>query len=681
MDIYLDLVNGNDSNDGLSWATAYKSFGQAIGVASAGDRIKLKETPSYSIGNASWTNLSKTITLANAQTKDICDCDTVWVKDGASAVSRSTAQPTKQGSAHVSITIPGTSNLNSLMAHFEISNTGEDYSQYQGISFWIRPGRALNGSQFVIKLCSDTDGLIPVNEFVIPDLIKSTGWHPITIYGNLGTVKSVALYTGTTATTTNTTIRLDNIIAVKQNGLCLNSLISKNNSTECFYPIQSIMGTTVLIDNISDTHITQGKGYCGTTETVETYIVNPILVPSQDLANCNKSGTEGNPIIISGGWDDGGETFIDLLCSSNDSNNNGIYINGDYWKIENLTIIRAMNGINCYSSSSQGISNEFLNLRAIGCFWGLITNRSTYGKHRDVILGNIQANNCSVGITIQSTLNVQSGDLTALSNTSTGCSLSAEMGSVSKITAKNSATGIYLNNSISIQNILTEYNSTGIQLSNYYGKVKIAESNHNTDGLHIQSQSNAVINLLSTQGNSHSLYSNSASAHGLTILNCDFQEASQFNIVQPTGGNYLFGNIGASDNYKQIGLFNVDTYPTDRPNGEGRMIKISKLNSLLGQSNAILYPLAKVLCEQNKSVTISAYMRKSKSVEVDGGLLIEAGELKGINEDILDVLQDNINWQQVSITFTPPMTGVVQVYAILWSNSDVGDLYIGEIGI
>ncbi len=678
MDIYLDLVNGNDSNDGLSWATAYKSFGQAINVASAGDRIKLKETPSYSIGNASWTNLSKTITLANAQTKDICDCDTVWVKDGASSVSRSTSSPIKQGNAYVSITIPGTSNLNSLMAHFEISNTGEDYSQYQGISFWIRPNRALSGSQFAIKLCSDTDGLIPVNEFVIPDLLKGNGWHPITIYGNLGTVKSVALYTGTTATTTDTTIRLDNIIAVKQNGLCLNSLISKD---ECFYPIQSIMGTTVLIDNSTDTFSTQGKGYCGTTETAETYIVNPILVPSQNLANCNKSGTEGNPIIISGGWDDGGETFIDLLHSSSNSGNEGIYINGSYWKIENLAIIRAMSGINCYSVSSQGISNEFSNLRVIGCYYGLRTSNNSYGRQANITMNNVQANNCNQGINISNTLNILLGDITTLNNISSGCSLNANAGYVNSITSKNNNNGVVLSDNLRIQNILSEYNSTGIRLNNYYGKIKIAESNHNTYGLHISGQGNAVINLLSTQGNSHSLYSSSASAHGLTILNCDFQEGSQFNIVQPTGGNYLFGNIGASDNYKQIGLFNVDTYPTDRPNGEGRMIKISKLNSSLGQNNAILYPLAKVLCEQNKSVTISAYMRKSKSVEVDGGLFIEAGELKGINEDILDVLQDNVNWQQVSISFTPPMTGVVQVYAILWSNSDVGDLYIGEIGI
>ena len=90
-------------------------------------------------------------------------------------------------------------------------------------------------------------------------------------------IQSVALYA--IADPGTPTILLDNIIACKASSsadaLSLTSLISKNSAAsggdEGWYPIQSINGTTVLLDNGPAINANAGRGYYGTTETVATY--------------------------------------------------------------------------------------------------------------------------------------------------------------------------------------------------------------------------------------------------------------------------------------------------------------------------------------------------------------------------------------------------------------------------
>lgn len=62
---YLDYENRDDSKDGSSWANAWKTItsGATAARIAPGDTIRIAKSPDpTSIGNATWTNLSKTVT-------------------------------------------------------------------------------------------------------------------------------------------------------------------------------------------------------------------------------------------------------------------------------------------------------------------------------------------------------------------------------------------------------------------------------------------------------------------------------------------------------------------------------------------------------------------------------------------------------------------------------------------
>ena len=90
-----------------------------------------------------------------------------------------------------------------------------------------------------------------------PPLSSTARWLPLTLTkeggGNLGSsIQSIAIYTDSVAPTASSNILVDNFIACTTSGLCLQSLISKNSAAqeelEGFYAIQSIVGTTIILD-------------------------------------------------------------------------------------------------------------------------------------------------------------------------------------------------------------------------------------------------------------------------------------------------------------------------------------------------------------------------------------------------------------------------------------------------
>jgi len=146
--------------------------------------------------------------------------------------------------------------------------------------------------------------------------------------GNLGNaIKSIAVYTGSTAPTASSYIFIDDFIACTTNGLNLQSLISKNSNeqggTEGWYCIKNINGTTILLDDATNSTANEGRGYYGTTETVTTYKRETIKTAmagssSTVIQAVQDSGTSGSKIEFQGGFNTSnnnqeGETFFDGL--------------------------------------------------------------------------------------------------------------------------------------------------------------------------------------------------------------------------------------------------------------------------------------------------------------------------------------------------------------------------------
>jgi hypothetical protein len=349
------------------------------GCAPAGsDVIRLLESalPTSAAINGTFTNGSKTITLVSALTASIQDCDEEWSVYGDITSSISSSYY-KFGAASTTITIPSEYTTGEI-AWTTTESSSMNLSAYGQLSFWIRAecsgSSSITSGSLKINLYSTEDASgTPVDTFLISDTIYPNRWVPLTIArtgaGALGSSISSISIEIVNALTIDATIYLNNMIAVKaassSSSLSLRSLIGTNAVSDTWYPIQSIDGTTVLIDLGVDTNANIGQGYAGATTTTTVYKREPIALTSSDLS-ISYSGTETSRITVGGGWSkttntQTGETWVDgslgnAILGMNVTSRNFI----DYLKI----------GISRFSTGLSFITSNdltFSEVDVVGC--------------------------------------------------------------------------------------------------------------------------------------------------------------------------------------------------------------------------------------------------------------------------------------------------------------------------
>lgn len=316
-----------------SWKTI--SAGPTAARIKPSDTIRIAKSPTPTLlCNATWTDRSKTVTLLAAQTVTIDRCEVAWTPSHGQVVRDAVATDGKEGSYCMRIvedtTAPG---LGEMQAYYP---TGDlNLTTCTKISFWLKSSVVLTAGKWVICLCSNADGTGVVDSFPIPAIAAASKWQPLTLartgggfLGGGGTIKSIAVYNGAaTMPVASTYIRLDNIIGCTADGLNLQSLISSNSAEqggdEGWFGIQSIVGTTVLLDNHTDNKANAGRGWSGTTGSYPTYkreTTKTAMAAAQTtkIAQYQDVGTAGNLISYKGGYDTGtnqqtGETMFDGL--------------------------------------------------------------------------------------------------------------------------------------------------------------------------------------------------------------------------------------------------------------------------------------------------------------------------------------------------------------------------------
>ncbi|HOW32530.1 MAG TPA: hypothetical protein PLP88_13280, partial [Bacteroidales bacterium] len=292
-------------------------------------------------------------------------------------------------------------------AYFPVSEL--NLSAYQKVTFWLKNEVAVTANQWKLCLCSDTAGDTVVDSFDIQAIPSTTTWIPFTIArsggGNLGSsIRSIALYSGSSAPTASKYLRLDNINACSANGLNLQSLISKSGNAVCgdesWWCIQSINGATLLLDQNNGTKSTEGRGYSGTSETVTTYKRETVKtsIAMYTTTNIQTVQAQGVPSIawltFSFGWDtstteQNGETFFDGV--------NGLgtclYLQKPFVKIDRLSCTRYYCGLNLYNVPwhHDTIGN------IVGCSLGIQMS----GVSKALIYGYV-VNQCSTAFMLSS---------------------------------------------------------------------------------------------------------------------------------------------------------------------------------------------------------------------------------------------------------------------------------------
>lgn len=651
---FLDPEGGNDANDGTTFANRWKtiSSGATAPRIAPGDIIRMMASRDpASLGNATWTDNSQTVTLAGAKTANVATCDSAWT---ASANVTATASTTrKEGTNSASLVIAGAFTTGKV-AYFALGSA-IDFSAYNAISFMFRSNSAIAAGAMTLNLCLDTIGAVSVNSIAIPAIVTTGVFQPIVIDtgGALGSaIQSISI--NCASDPGSITILVDNIIACKamtdNDHLSHVSLIGKKTTGEPeWYAIQSINGTTVLIGGQTSLVGATGQPYRGTTETVTTYRLIPTVPPwTVAQAKLTDVGSVGQLITYSGGWDrtamssQSGETWLsgknDLVCPF-DVNGQG------HIGIEKLGFCHTVNGILLSGNTAGG--------GLVGSIIGVVDTVTAVKNQQHAYL------NLTIGYINQfstrgldDTIFFRSCNIKLNINRITG-------GYTSSVTLNSPVTfgamgyGCKQNLDVTVGRIDNNLGYGVSALAGCIGRIKgCTLANNNSGDFYL----NGTIFADRCNPTSSTLSGSPLSTSH--IVNDQFL--------------YLTNVNGDATDFRTIGpQTSVRSAIDQRHTASGVSLKIAVTATPYAEpQSAFLFPIAKILCVASKLVTVTAYVRRTDT-NLAIGIMTPGGLIDGVSETYAWASGLANAWEQLTITFTPTQSGVVEIFGSSYSISGI----------
>jgi hypothetical protein len=587
-----------------------------------------------------------------------------WVASANITTTQSGAQY-KEGnsSADISISVGFTTGK---AAYYTLPAT-LDLSAFQQVSFWVRQASGTNttAGQLYVALCTDTIGDTVAHQCNIPALGANGPWVPITV--NLGTnlnaaIRSVALYVATDLGAQG--FQIDNIVACKAassaDSVTLQSLVSKSDGTgdEAWYAIQSLNNDVIMLANanVETSQSANIRGYNGTTETVTTYKrettkTTPTNAANADISILTDSGTSGNLITYSGGWN-----RTDMSTQTGQT-----WLDGQNGLGRGLTT----------TSARQFVSINRLNFCRYN--FGITTGLSSFSSV------NINSTYCTANTSdgvffAQGSDNITLVSVWANNNGAAGVGLSAAGSSITelKLAANNATNGLsFLNGRYQTVGSVIGGNN-GVSGSN--ADIFFTTCNNCTVGTAtltngISSSGIGAVNSFncSVDGGSTTGHSQGVSSFAISELylnNFTINEATEVSSSGVTGLVYA-NRLDNTDNnswvfQSGIGTVNQQTAVVDSPATTSWRMRPTGTSSAL---IPVFLKLGTVVCAASSAVTVTARMQRSNT-GLTMRLICPGGQITGVSTSVSSDMTAVANtWETVSITFTPTKAGAVDIYA------------------
>lgn len=352
---YVDLVNGNDANNGTTFALRKKTISSASTGLTGGDTVRImKSDDPTSLGSCTWSNSTRTVILPTAATAHINTCEgtTGWTASANVTITAATGQgDVKYGTNATQIAVAAGFTTGKI-AYAPCATV--DLSGYQQISMMFRISNGAPSPNVIyFDLCSDSTGTTPVHSFALPGFAGTCNYTiPLTFDNNAAlsnNINSIAFRAVSDPGTM--TIIVDHIIACKDktssDSITLNSLIGFNSiEYPEWYPIQSINDTTVTIATYYNWH---GQAGSFTTYKLQPLLLQNLMTTLPNTTTTNSgvvlssaSGNANNYLNFEFGWDttdmstQTGFTVIDYQTN----NGAGACSGGDYLNINKIINVR-----------------------------------------------------------------------------------------------------------------------------------------------------------------------------------------------------------------------------------------------------------------------------------------------------------------------------------------------------
>jgi len=622
-------------------------------------------------------------------------------------------------------------------------------SGYQQLSLNIHQysGTKVIDGNYSLKLCSDSTGDTPVNSFTIrqpgsTSASTSQPFMPITIDlgSNLGSsINSIALYVDSDQGAQQ--LRMCNIIACKaksaDDSLTLSSLVGRNSTTvddqKFWYTIEAIEGDGDIIvvgptgrTNYSKTsyYYQQFGAWFGDTggtytfykrECFNTSVDHNTGNTSTDVQRVIGSGTSGNKLTISGGWDTSdsmttrnGLSFYDGIHSQHGQ---GLEVSSrSYITIENLGFFRYYTGFYLHNSS---------HLSAKNCFSGSCGQNGVYHYQCDYCEDIEFYNACSGRST---PISIENAD---------HCKPKAD-GYIRKLYCNATYNGTRIYNSgrynrLEMDTVWSTYHTLYLYIQSNWGlyidyltipegntysshgfpyfqsnrgKVEIGTltgKNLYYGAIYVYQDNNLVVNTYNFSHTSSGNYGYVASQYSTYVNQCSVRilggTVSRRLYAQSNGkiftkglqitdsseyylndSSELFARDydGTSGDYfsaKAYSYLQSDT--TTRRTASGYSWKAVMTSSDSSYGNGYAWDVAKVAVQANSLVTANIYVNRT-GTGIHGGLKIEGNQLAGFASTESYCMGSAGSWEQITVSGTPTENGIITIKADAYYDGDTG---------
>ena len=382
---------------------------------------------------------------------------------------------------------------------------------------------------------------------------------------------------------------------------------------DCWYAPQSINGTTVVIDSVSTA--VGGRGWRGTNGTAELFIAQPYITLTTSTANAISEDADAwDPSTYSGGWN---------------------------------TSSGLQDGYTHFRSQISGISNCFGTSRS-----NIVLERFAISAYATALSfpsgGNVEVNEC-VFACLGVAFSPPEGHRFAVSN----CKFLA-----------NSTTQTILAGTTVVSSVFYSCNQYGVSMD--YGRV--------TDCVFANNASGSV----QVPSTSLDIYRNQS---GTFLRGCSFLDTTEVAFASAVTVGIMWSKdhdqtVGDDRGFARAGL--ITKQSTTVHDTEPVAWKVEHTNSEGNAANPIVFKIGERAVSASSLVTFTAWVKKDHATNVGCSIFVE-DEVYNISGVVADAATaaDNTSWQQLTITFTPTVSGIVPIYFKSWYIAGNSNTYVG----
>lgn len=682
---YWDPTNGDNSNNGSTFANRKKNLSSFTTGPANGDTIRLIQSASAVNQNVNitLTRQSITATLASALTTNIY-LDGAWTVGAAANTATTDTVNKKEGANSSSIAIK--SNTTGQAAYYA---TGVlNLSTYTQFSFWIRPSVTIAANQLRIDLCTDTIGAVASTSYTIPFVLGANGWSLIT--ANSGGLLSSAIQSVNLQVLTNisggATVLIDDIVACPSN-FSMSSLIGLNDGF--WYPIKSINGTTIIIDMDPTSLQGAGRGWWNPNYNTGTY--NLWTKDSTQFVAADTLSTTATQILISGGWDSTsmstqvGDTFLDAMgqaanLSLGAKANSAldqvghvrcgaipiIGLNGGGQNLTNGSVISCTNqAFNLNNSAAVG-TTTIRNFKVFGT-GGVNASYQVNGMNT-ILLDSYAISSAAAGVSVTTSIwGTLASGITCANNTTTGAQLGQNSIFAKFQTYDNGGTGIAPGpNSILI---------TATSTANATGGVNLSNTSPNASPT-------MLFNVMTSANTTAAVVVNANTGGSWVFRNSTFNESTKVSFTANSYGTYVYsekegGSATTNKIYRSLGTIQSDSSVIQTA-ASGISWKFSPTSTLVGSVSPLRCSIGRFSMLANKTLTVTYYAARDSS-DITGALRIFGGMYGGVGSpgnDIVTILNPTAaaspttsDFAQFTISCTPRENCTIEIWGEAYNTT------------